>query len=105
MAERIAVLLIHADGATQGWVREALPDGEFALAVCGETDEARRQLATLRPQVVLVDAALVAGERALREAVLGQHPPCLLAALVNPGSLRHRGPGARSRRRDRAAAL
>ncbi len=86
MAERIAVLLIHADGATQGWAREALPDGEFALAVCGQTDEALRELATLRPQVVLVDAALVAGERALCEAVLGQHPPCLLAALVNPGT-------------------
>ena len=86
MAERVAVLVIHADGATQGWVKEALPEREFAVVVRGDTDDVRRELAALHPQVVLVDAALVAGERALCAAVLGQHPPCLLAALVNPGA-------------------
>ncbi len=86
MAERIAVVLIHEDVATRSWVREALPEREWDVAVRSQTDDVRRELAALRPRVVLVDAALVTGERALREAVLGQDPPCLLVALANPGA-------------------
>jgi hypothetical protein len=86
LAERVAVLLVHADDATQRWVREALPEGEFAVTVRRPTDGLHAELGALRPRVALVDAALLAGDPDLRQAVLAQDPPCLLLALVLPGA-------------------
>ena len=86
MAERVAVLLIHAESATGDWIKEALPEDEFAVTVRSPASDVRRELALLRPQLALVDASLAAGEHDLREAVLGQDPPCLLVVLVPPGA-------------------
>jgi hypothetical protein len=86
LAETVAVLLIHADDATHRWVREALPEDEFAVTVRRPTDELGGELGALRPQVALVDTALLAGDPDLRQAVLAQDPPCLLLALVLPGA-------------------
>lgn len=85
MADKITVVLFHADGATQSWVRDALPEDEFAVSAFEKADQARQELAALRPQVILADAALLVGDQALRQAALAQDPPCLLATLVCPG--------------------
>lgn len=85
MAERIRVVLIHTDSATQGWVREALPGSDFSVEVRSPVDDLHACLDMLHPHAVLVDAALVADQQA-REAVLGLDPPCLLVALAAAGA-------------------
>jgi DNA-binding response OmpR family regulator len=82
LSETVAVVVIHPDVEVQRWLRQALPEGEFGVVVRSQSSELQAELRELRPQVVLIDAALAVAERGLCHAALGLDPPALLLALA-----------------------
>ena len=82
MSETVAVVVIHPDVEVQRWLRQALPEGDFGVVVCSQPSDLHAPLSELRPQVVLIDAALAVAERRLFHAALGLDPPALLLALA-----------------------